>query len=115
MRRFVLYDELYECEQRLKRACTQIIQLDSRLDELHRRYQMAHKEDTKCFRLALRNRMLVTEGMLIVYCKYAYGKKREILKVRRELYGEAAITGSGAETEDPDHDDLEDGYSFEMN
>jgi len=108
MNKFSLYDEIYECEQRLRRACNQIIQLNARLDGLHRRYVIAKDQNDKCFRMSLRNRILVTEGMLTAYCNYAHNKKDEVINLRHELYPTGNDVRNRAQTDvDTEESDVE--------
>jgi hypothetical protein len=71
--------------QRFKRACTQILQLNGKLDDLTKRYTAAMAANDKNFRCTLLNRILVVEGVLTAYCTYATMKKLQILKLRRQL------------------------------
>jgi hypothetical protein len=85
---------------RFQRACDQIIQLNGKLDDISKRYLSAKNNNNKFFRCSLRSRILVVEGMLTAYCKYAELKKLQILKLRRKLHD-----GSSSENDDMTSDD----------
>ena len=64
MEKFNLYAQLYETENRFRRACQQIILLNSRLEELQLRYDQARLGNHKSFRYNLRLKMATVEGHL---------------------------------------------------
>ncbi|KAL4240064.1 hypothetical protein ACF0H5_000858 [Mactra antiquata] len=88
MEKFDMYAQLYESQKRFQRACNQIVHLNGKLEDLHKRYSKARTADDKCFRYNIRMRILIVEGMVKKYCDYAYMKKNEVFDLRFKLYGE---------------------------
>ena len=89
---------------RFQRACDQIIQLNGKLDSLGRRYLAAKDNNNKCFRYALRSRILVVEGMLTAYTNYAKWKKIDIIKLRQLLADGRVRTATDIDTSDDETD-----------
>jgi hypothetical protein len=88
--------------QRFKRACTQILQLNGKLDDLNKRYKAAMAANDKNFRCTLRSRMLVVEGVLTTYTNYANVKKQKILILRRQLQHVDMYSGEADSDSDND-------------
>lgn len=79
---------LVDSEQRFKRACEQIVQLNYSLDALQQRYNKAKKDNHRSFRYSLRLRIAVVDGMRNMYYDYAHKKAETIAELRQELFGE---------------------------
>ena len=84
MEKFNLYVELYEMKIRFRRACQQIILLNSRLEELQLRYDQARLDNHKSFRYNLRLKMATVAGVRNSYYEYACWKAETVeeLKLR---------------------------------
>ena len=82
MKKFEMYCQLKDCQHRFKRACDQILLLNTRLNGLRKRYLSAESSDYKSFRFPLRMRMMVAEGLMKRYYHYADMKRNEILDLR---------------------------------
>lgn len=99
--RFEMLDKLYTVIVRFQRSCRQIHLLNLKMETLSKRHTAAKRERNLAFQNALRNRIMVVEGLLRVYGLYAKGKKTEILRLRSKLFGER----QPVESDDEDSDD----------
>jgi hypothetical protein len=79
---------LIDTERRFRKACEQIILLNSRFEELQLRYNRAKNANHKSFRYSLRLRLSVLEGLRNTYYEYAHAKAEQVGKLRKELFGE---------------------------
>lgn len=88
MEKFNISAQLYDCEERFHGACHQIELLKTRLREMTSRYSHAKNYDYKTFRYIIRIRIMVIEGLIASYYKYACRKRKQAYSLRRQLYGE---------------------------
>ncbi|KAH3734881.1 hypothetical protein DPMN_041332 [Dreissena polymorpha] len=87
-RNFLLYDDLYDAQQRLRRACSQIAHISRRLEAARFRYSAAAGDENCPLRLVSKNRVMVCEGVLTAYFQYASRKERTIKRIRKILFVE---------------------------
>ena len=80
-----MYSELYDTENRFRKACEQIILLNNKLEELQQRYDLAKKVDRKSFQYNLRLKMATFEGVRNTYYEYACLKAEKVAEIRCEL------------------------------
>ena len=85
MEKFNLSAQLYETESRFRRACQQIILLNSRLEELQLRYDQARLDNHKSFRYNLRLKMATVEGVRNSYYEYACWKAETVAELRLQV------------------------------
>ncbi|XP_052776204.1 acidic leucine-rich nuclear phosphoprotein 32 family member B-like [Mya arenaria] len=100
--RFNLYDDLYNHEQKLLRACRQIEVLNKCLKDLVGRYVIVKDCDVISHSHMLKYRMSIVQGVLEMYIRFAQRKKRVVMRLRSALYGEA-----NPEADDSDESDSE--------
>ena len=96
MEKFNLYAQLYETESRFRRACEQIILLNSRLEELQLRFDQARLDNHKSFRYNLRLKMATVEGVRNSYYEYACWKAETVA----ELTLQVAVDSPESESND---------------
>ena len=96
MEKFNLNAELYQTENRFRRACQQIIVLNSRLEELQLRYDQARLDNHKSFRYNLRLKMATVEGVRNSYYEYACCKAETV----EELKLRVAVDSTESESDD---------------
>ena len=96
MEKFNLYAELYETESRFRRACQQIILLNSRLEELQLRHDQARLGNHKSFRYNLRLKMATVEGVRNSYYEYACWKAETVEELRLRM----AVDSTESESDD---------------
>jgi len=96
MEKFHLYAELYETENRFRRACEQIILLNNKLEDLQLRYDKARLDNHKSFRYNLRLKMATVEGVRNSYYEYACWKAEKVAELRLQ----AAVVSSDSDTEE---------------
>ena len=96
MEKFNLYAQLYETENRFRRACEQIILLNSRLEELQLRYDQARLDNHKSFRYNLRLKMATVEGVRNSYYEYACWKAETVTELRLQV----AVDSTESESND---------------
>ena len=96
MEKFNLYAQLYETENRFRRACEQIILLNSRLEELQLRYDQARLDNHKSFRYNLRLKMATVEGVRNSYYEYACWKAETVAELRLQV----AVDSTESESND---------------
>ena len=80
---------MVDIENRFKRACEQIVQLNYSLVALQQRYNKAKKDNHKSFRYSLRLRIAIVDGMRNMYYDYAHKKAEIVAELRQELFGDA--------------------------
>lgn len=80
--------KLQDVENRVQRACQQMLLLADKLDSLKTRYQNAVNANFKSFRYPLRMQIVTVEGVIEMYYKYTMEKQKEAGKLRYQLYGE---------------------------
>ena len=80
--------KLQDVENRVQRACQQMLLLADKLDSLKTRYQNAVNANFKGFRYPLRMQIVTVEGVIEMYYKYTTEKQKEAGKLRYQLYGE---------------------------
>lgn len=105
----MIYEELFECDRRMKKAERQTEHLCTRRSEIFQRYLAAYKSHDRNFRVVCRGRLLIVEGVLSVYRMYIERKKREILSLRKLLYCGIDIAETVA-----DDNDLVDDIEMEL-
>lgn len=76
---------LIETERRFRKACSQIIHLNSEVKEIQSRYDRAKHENRRSFRYHIRLRLAVLEGVRNMYNDYAHEKANEIMTLRRDI------------------------------
>ena len=91
-----MYAELYEMKNRFRRACQQIILLNSRLEELQLRNDQARLDNHKSFRYNLRLKMATVEGVRNSYYEYACWKAETV----EELKFRVAVDSTESESDD---------------
>ena len=107
--KLIVYEELFECDRRLKMAECQIEQLHTRRAEVFQRYLAAYNNRDRNFRAVCRGRLLIVEGVLTAYKMYIQQKKRQVVDLRRQLYrsdrmdiGETVADDSDLSADDSD-------------
>ena len=100
--RFHMLDDLYIADQKLRRACAQIIQLNQKMKMLNRRLLSAEENGNQRFCNVLQIRTQIVEGMLNVFGEYTNFKKHEILGLRFKLFGERPTEPEINEEDDTD-------------
>ena len=88
MEKFDLHAQLYEAKRRFNRACDQIFHLRCKLGDLNQRYLDARNHGNQVFRRSLSLRIIIAEGVMKAFTRYACLKKNEVLDIRFKLYGE---------------------------
>jgi len=88
MKKMTMYAQLYEVQRKLRSACDQIMSLSEKKAEFERHYTKAVRSDNGRFRYTLRMRIVIVEGLIDYYCKYAILKENEMLGLRFNLNGE---------------------------
>lgn len=76
-----------ENERKFRCACQQIHLLNSKLDDLQKRYLSAKRTNLRPFRYNLRLKLAVLEGLRNMYYDYAHGKADQVATLRQEVYG----------------------------
>jgi len=84
--KLIVYEELFECDKRLKMAECQIEHLHTRRAEIFQRYLSAYNNRDRNFRAVCRGRLLIVEGVLTANKMYIQQKKRQVVDLRRQLY-----------------------------
>jgi hypothetical protein len=84
--------------------CNQISLLNQRLSEVHKRYNVAQRENQGAFRYNYRIRLGVVEGLRNTYYEYAQLKEDEIADLRRDLFGETVFDSDSDSDSDSDFD-----------
>lgn len=82
-----MYTELQNTESRLRKACSQIILLNARLEETKGRYDKAIKDNLRSNRCLLRTRIVTLEGMINMYYEYILKKQDDAIQLRQKLFG----------------------------
>jgi hypothetical protein len=82
MEKLNLYAELFETENRFRRACGQVILLNEKLEDLQLRYDKARIDNHKSFRYNLRLKMATVEGVRNSYYEYCCWKAEMVAELR---------------------------------
>ena len=77
--KLIAYEQLFECDRRLKMAEYQIERLHTRRAEIFQRYLAAYNNRNRNFRAVCRGRLLIVEGVLTAYKMYIQQKKRQVV------------------------------------
>lgn len=88
--RFQLLDDLFNADQKIRRASQHITSLNKKMAVLQHRYIMAKQAGDERFLYIFQNRMLVIEEMLNAYVKYADMKSKESI----DLVSSSSASGS---------------------
>lgn len=83
-----MYTELQEVERRMKTSCSQILLLNSKLEDLKKRYKKAVSQNKRSFRCVLRTKIVTLEGMINMYYEYTLKKQNQAKELRQKLFGE---------------------------
>jgi len=87
LRRDEIQERVVTCENYFRRACSQIVFLNNRLNAITLRYTRAKEQKRKSFRYSLRLRLAVVEGLRNMYYDFAKVQAIEIKKLKAELDG----------------------------
>ncbi|KAL4217647.1 hypothetical protein ACF0H5_022389 [Mactra antiquata] len=79
---------LRKAQNNFGRACDQIVILNRRMEGVLYRYNKARIHTNRSFRYKLRLRLAIVEGVRNMFYEYANRKAHEIVKLRRDLFGE---------------------------
>ena len=116
--KLIVYEELFECDRRLKVAESQIEHLYTRRAEIFQRYLAAYNNRDRNFRSVFRSRLLFVEGVVTAYKTYIQQKKRQVVDLRRQLYrsdrmdiGETVADDNEFSAEDSDYSSDESNFS----
>lgn len=105
---------LRRSQNSFRRACDQIVLLNRRMEGVLFRYHKARTNTNRSFRYKLRLRLAIVEGARNMFYEYANRKAHEIVKLRRDLFGEivevisdesASDNFYAADTQDAEYDD----------
>ncbi|KAL4224548.1 hypothetical protein ACF0H5_015250 [Mactra antiquata] len=77
--------ELKQTSLKLKRAAEQLSLLNKKLTELGKRYNLAKKDNSKCFMHNLEMKLSTVQSMRNMYYNYVYMKAEDINMLRHEL------------------------------
>lgn len=83
-----MYTELQEVERKMKASCSQILLLNSKLEDSKKRYKKAVSQNKRSFRCVLRTKIVTLEGMINMYYEYTLKKQNKAKELRQKLFGE---------------------------
>lgn len=86
---------LIEAERRFKKACDQIVVLNQRASDVHKRYKNAKKKKNRAIQYDLKQKLDTLKGVMSMYREYAHMKADLVEELRRQLYPETAGIVSG--------------------
>ena len=92
MENLYIHAQILESQRRFQRACDQIVLLNAKMETLNWKYEQAVGASQKNFRYTVRMRMLVLEGILQIFCRYASLKKNETMNLRFKLDRDSSDT-----------------------
>ncbi|KAH3695510.1 hypothetical protein DPMN_082970 [Dreissena polymorpha] len=76
------HDRLYECDRRLEHGMCQIETLLAKRDDFIKRYHNAVRNNCPTFRIRMRCRLLVLEGVIAAYVTFIEKKQNEMHELR---------------------------------
>ena len=106
MERLHIHVQLLESQRRFQRACGQIVLLNAKMETLSWKYEQAVGASQKNFRYTVRMRMLVLEGILQMFCRYAVLKKNETMNLLFKLGGDSSDTDDLEPGSESDFEDM---------
>ena len=107
MEKLNIHAQILESQRRFQRACDQIVLMNHKMETLNWKYEQAVGASQKHIRYTIRMRMLVLEGILQMYCRYAFLKKNQTMNLRFKLGGDISDTDEDFSSEsESDFEDM---------
>jgi hypothetical protein len=82
---FKIWEQLELVERKMYKACEQIIILDRKLQDLHKRFTDATINMNRTFKYSLKIKIVTLEGVRTAYYEYALMKAEETQNLRKKL------------------------------